>query len=64
MVAALPASVKPEARYPAVDIRSHLLSSAAIGSTDWPQRKWPVRRSRVRAHGTAPFTATIAATRH
>src|SRR5262249_14089460 len=44
----------------------HLLSSAVMGSTDWHllQRKWPVRRSRVRAHGTAPFAATIAATRH
>src|SRR5262245_5614831 len=44
----------------------HLLNSAAIGSTDWhsSQRKWPVRRSRVRAHGTAPFAATIAETRH
>jgi hypothetical protein len=42
----------------------HFLISAAMGSPDWhlPQWKWSVRRSRVRAHGPAPFAATIAAT--
>jgi hypothetical protein len=39
---------------------------AVIGRTESHslQRKWPVRRSSVRAHGSAPFAATIAATRH
>jgi hypothetical protein len=29
-----------------------------------PQRKWPGRRSSIRAHGSAPFAATLVATRH